>query len=33
VAPGYPEEASLHIWDQHRFGAVDLDRENLETTR
>jgi para-nitrobenzyl esterase len=20
----YPEEASLHIWDQHRFGALDL---------
>jgi len=23
VAP-YPEEASLHIWDQHRFGVLDL---------
>jgi para-nitrobenzyl esterase len=21
----YPEEASLHIWDQHRFGAIDLN--------
>ena len=20
----YPEEASLHIWDQHRFGVLDL---------
>jgi para-nitrobenzyl esterase len=20
----YPEEASLHLWDQHRFGVVDL---------
>jgi len=24
---GYPEEASLHLWDQHRFGALDLDTE------
>ena len=23
----YPEEASLHIWDQHRFGALDLAAE------
>jgi para-nitrobenzyl esterase len=23
VAP-YPEQASLHIWDQHRFGVLDL---------
>ncbi len=23
VAP-YPEEASLHLWDQHRFGVLDL---------
>jgi len=23
VAP-YPEEASMHIWDQHRFGVIDL---------
>ena len=23
VAP-YPQEASLHIWDQHRFGVLDL---------
>ena len=23
VAP-YPEESSLHIWDQHRFGVLDL---------
>ena len=23
VAP-YPEEASMHIWDQHRFGVLDL---------
>jgi len=22
---GYPEQASLHLWDQHRFGAIDLD--------
>jgi para-nitrobenzyl esterase len=22
---GYPEEASLHLWDQHRFEAIDLD--------
>jgi para-nitrobenzyl esterase len=29
----YPEEASLHIWDQHRFGVIDLDPESLETTR
>ena len=21
----YPEEASLHIWDQHRFGVLDLN--------
>jgi para-nitrobenzyl esterase len=20
----YPEEASLHLWDQHRFGVLDL---------
>jgi carboxylesterase type B len=20
----YPEKASLHIWDQHRFGVLDL---------
>jgi hypothetical protein len=20
----YPERASLHIWDQHRFGVLDL---------
>jgi para-nitrobenzyl esterase len=24
---GYPEGASLHLWDQHRFGALDLDAE------
>ncbi len=24
VAP-YPEEASMHLWDQHRFGVIDLD--------
>jgi para-nitrobenzyl esterase len=24
---GYPEQASLHLWDQHRFGAIDLDTE------
>ena len=24
VAP-YPEEASMHIWDQHRFGLIDLE--------
>jgi para-nitrobenzyl esterase len=23
----YPEEASLHLWDQHRFAALDLDTE------
>jgi para-nitrobenzyl esterase len=23
----YPEEASLHLWDQHRFGAIDLSAE------
>jgi para-nitrobenzyl esterase len=23
----YPEEASLHIWDQHRFGVLDLSAE------
>jgi len=23
----YPEEASLHIWDQHRFGVLDLSNE------
>jgi para-nitrobenzyl esterase len=22
----YPEEASMHIWDQHRFGVIDLNR-------
>jgi hypothetical protein len=22
----YPEVASLHIWDQHRFGVLDLSR-------
>jgi hypothetical protein len=22
----YPEEAALHLWDQHRFGTIDLDR-------
>jgi para-nitrobenzyl esterase len=21
---GYPEEESLHLWDQHRFGVIDL---------
>jgi len=25
---GYPEQASRNIWDQHRFGVIDL---NLET--
>ena len=20
----YPEQASLHLWDQHRFGTIDL---------
>jgi len=24
---GYPEEASLHLWDQHRFDVIDLDTE------
>jgi para-nitrobenzyl esterase len=24
---GYPEEESLHLWDQHRFDALDLDTE------
>jgi para-nitrobenzyl esterase len=24
---GYPEMASMHLWDQHRFGALDLDAE------
>ena len=24
---GYPEEASLHLWDQHRFDAIDLSAE------
>jgi para-nitrobenzyl esterase len=24
---GYPEKASLHLWDQHRFDAIDLDTE------
>ena len=24
VAP-YPEEASMHVWDQHRLGVLDLD--------
>jgi len=23
----YPEQASLHLWDQHRFGAIDLAAE------
>jgi para-nitrobenzyl esterase len=22
----YPEEASMHLWDQHRFGAIDLNQ-------
>jgi hypothetical protein len=22
---GYPEQASLHIWDQHRFGSLELN--------
>jgi para-nitrobenzyl esterase len=21
---GYPEQASMHLWDQHRFGAIEL---------
>ncbi len=25
VAP-YPEKASMHIWDQHRFGVIDLEQ-------
>jgi para-nitrobenzyl esterase len=25
----YPEEASLHLWDQHRFGAIDLSAEHV----
>jgi para-nitrobenzyl esterase len=29
----YPEEASLHIWDQHRFGAIDLGPEVPEPKR
>ncbi|HEV2258776.1 MAG TPA: carboxylesterase family protein [Streptosporangiaceae bacterium] len=24
---GYPEKASLHLWDQHRFGVLDLEAE------
>ena len=24
---GYPEKASLHLWDQHRFGVLDLESE------
>jgi len=24
VAP-YPEQASMHIWDQHRFGVLDVE--------
>jgi para-nitrobenzyl esterase len=24
---GYPEKASLHLWDQHRFDVLDLDTE------
>jgi len=24
---GYPEEASLHLWDQHRFGVIELVAE------
>ena len=23
----YPEKASLHLWDQHRFGVLDLAAE------
>ena len=23
----YPEKASLHLWDQHRFGVLDLEPE------
>jgi para-nitrobenzyl esterase len=23
----YPEKASLHLWDQHRFGVLDLEAE------
>jgi para-nitrobenzyl esterase len=26
---GYPEEESLHLWDQHRFGAIDLNAEHV----
>jgi para-nitrobenzyl esterase len=29
----YPEEASMHLWDQHRFGAIDLEPESLESAR
>jgi para-nitrobenzyl esterase len=24
---GYPEKASLHLWDQHRFGVIDVAAE------
>ena len=27
---GYPEEASLHLWDQHRFDALDLDTQAVQ---
>ena len=23
----YPEKASLHLWDQHRFGVLELEAE------
>ena len=24
---GYPRKASLHLWDQHRFGVLDLETQ------
>jgi para-nitrobenzyl esterase len=30
---GYPELASLHLWDQHHFGVIDLDTEYLQAAR
>ena len=30
---GYPEIASLHLWDQHRFGVIDLGTEYLQAAR
>jgi para-nitrobenzyl esterase len=30
---GYPEHASMHLWDQHRFGVIDLNPLTAEPAR